>query len=415
MELIILLIALILSAFFSGMEMALISSNKLKIEIEKKNNKLTSKIIGLFVNNSSQFITTMLIANNITMVIYSIASAKFLEPYIQNFTDSNGLIILFQILISTSIILFFGEFLPKAIFRTNANLLLNIFAIPTLILYSVLWIFSKSAIIISSIFFKIFFKTKIKNNNETIFNKIDIDHFIKQNTDNQSKDVDEYVKIFQNALQFANVKLKTCITPRTEIEAIAINSSIEQLKEQFIETGYSKILIYKESIDNIIGYVHSSDIFKNPKSIKSILINIPVVPLTMNANKMLKIFIKERKSLAVVVDEFGGTEGIVTIEDVMEEIFGNIEDEHDKIIMKEKQINKDEYMFSARLEIDYINEKYKLNIPESSDYETLAGYILFNYNNVPKNNEEIVIGNFNITILKAEKNRIELINIKRID
>ncbi|MBI5538607.1 MAG: HlyC/CorC family transporter [Bacteroidia bacterium] len=412
--LIIIFITLIFSAFFSGMEIAFLSSNRLQIELEKKQGFKSSNIISLFITHPKKYIATMLIGNNIALVVYGIFMAKILTDPISHFTDSESGILILQTLISTFIILFFAEFLPKTIFRLNSNLFLNIFAIPVSIFYFLFYPLSWATINFSNIILKRVFKANIKKNNNIVFGKVDIDNYINERMQNKNGiDDDEYeLKIFQNALDFSKIKLRECIVPRTEIIAIETNDTIENLKNIFIETGYSKILVYKNNIDTIIGYVHSSELFLKPKSLNEIVHEVLIVPETMPANKLLATFIQQKRSVAVVVDEFGGTSGMVTIEDIMEEIFGEIKDEHDTDDLEDKKINDFEYLLSGRLEIDYLNEKYELNFPDTDEYETIAGYILYNHENIPKINETIIIGHYSFKILRVTNTRIELVQLK---
>ncbi len=412
---IIILISLLLSAFFSGMEIAFVSANKLKIELDKKQKTNSSRLITFFTSNPSSYIATMLIGNNIALVIYGIVMAIVLEPFIALFTSSGAVILIIQTIISTLIILITAEFLPKTIFRINSNFALKFFAIPVFFFYVIFYPLTLLSVSLSNNFLKTLFNINIKKSNpKTAFGKADLDDLV-HSSEKENQEIDNELKIFQKALDFSNIKLRECIVPRTEITAIEINEEIEILKHKFIETGFSKILIFKESIDNIIGYANSSELFKNPQSIKAMMHNIMIVPETMPANKLLSDFINENKSLAVVVDEFGGTSGMVTIEDIIEEITGEIEDEHDTSELTERKVNENEYLFSGRLEIDYVNDKYNLNIPTSEEYETIAGFILAYHENIPKLNETIIIGELgSVKILEVSKTRIELICLKLI-
>lgn len=411
---IIIFITLVFSAFFSGMEIAFLSSNRLQIELEKKQRSRYSNIISIFISNPKKYIATMLVGNNIALVIYGIFMAGTLEYPISKYVSSESGILFAQTLISTLIILIIGEFIPKTIFRLNANLFLNIFSIPVVFFYYIFYPVSWVTISVSNFFLKNIFKAETQKSNLIVFGKVDIDNYLNEYKLNKSTSEDEEfeLKIFRNALDFSKIKLRECVIPRTEIAAIDQNDTIENLKEKFIETGYSKILIYKNNIDTIIGYVHSSELFVKPKNIKDIIHEVLIVPETMPANKLLKSFIQQKKSVAVVVDEFGGTSGMVTIEDIIEEIFGEIKDEHDTDDFEDKQINENEFIFSGRLEIDYVNEKYGINIPSNVEYETIAGFILFKHQNIPNLNEIISIENFSIKILKATNTRIELIQLK---
>jgi CBS domain containing-hemolysin-like protein len=412
----IILLAIILSAFFSGMEIAFVTSNKLRIELDRKQGVFGSEILKLFTDNPGQYIATMLIGNNISLVIYGLVFSSILGPALTPLVDSDLLVLIFNTLISTALILFVAEFLPKTIFIISPNLFLKFLSIPTLFFFLLFYPISKFTLAASNLFIRIFFRIKPgeKMQENIVFSKVDLDHFV--NLSKQSKVESEpdhhNIRIFQNALDFSNVKLRECMVPRTEIEAVDIRSSIEELREKFIETRLSRILIYQNSIDNITGYFELKDIFKNPADIGSSLRKLAIVPETMPANKLLKLFVDEKKNIALVVDEFGGTSGMVTIEDVLEEIVGDIEDEHDTNDLIEKVAGKNEYILSGRIEIDYINEKYHLNLPEEDDYETLAGMILFYHGSIPGNNDVIRINNFVIKVMRATTTRLELVNLK---
>ncbi|MCK5463615.1 MAG: HlyC/CorC family transporter [Bacteroidales bacterium] len=408
------LLSLLFSAFFSGMEIAFFSSNKLRLELDIKQGHLTSRVISIFTSRPGDYIATMLVGNNIALVIYGILMAILLEPFISQFTHSESTILIIQTIISTLIILFTAEFLPKTLFRLSPNTALRVFAIPVLVFYILLYPVTKLTIAISGFILHNFLRVpRNKKAYPDAFGKIDLDNLVNEgNSEHDEQDEPEQeIKLFQNALDFSNVKLRDCMVPRTEIVAFDESVSIEELRSKFIETGLSKILIYKESTDNIIGYINSKELFKNPSDLPSMIMSLPIVPETMPANKLLQSFIKDHKSISVVVDEFGGTSGIVTMEDILEEIIGEIEDEHDTSELTEEKLNEQEYIFSARHEIDYLNEKYRLNIPESDDYETLAGLILVHYENIPKINDRIRIKGFVIRILDVSETRIELIHL----
>jgi len=411
------LVSLAFSAFFSGMEIAFVSSNKLLFELDKEKKSFSSKILEIFYRNPGQFISTMLVGNNIALVVYGLQMAILLEPVIARFIGNGVLIVLIQTLLSTILILFTGEFIPKTIFRINPNFSLSIFAVPLLVLYVILYPISKFASFISFIILKI---AGVKNLNASVnrvLGKIDLDHFIQKTIDEapQNTDIDTEVKIFQNALDFSNVRLRDCVVPRTEIVACDTETTITELRTKFIETGLSKIVVYKESIDDIIGYVHSSELFKNPKDWTQSINTVSIVPETMAANKLMKVLMQDKKSLAVVVDEFGGTAGIVTLEDLVEEIFGEIEDEHDMKSYIAKKITDEEYLLSGRMEIDKLNEMFQLDLPESDDYITVAGYILHSYQNFPKLNETVVIDKYSFKIIKVTATKIELVRLKVLE
>lgn len=409
------IVTLLFSAFFSGMEIAFVSSNKLKIELDRKQGTFSSKIINIFTRNPGQYLVTMLVGNNIALVIYGITMAVVLEPVLFNIVSSEVTVFILQTLFATILILLVAEFMPKALFLLKSNLALNVFALPLLFFYVLFYPVTRSTIGISNFLLKYVLKAKAApDKKKTAFGKIDLDHFVKESQDELKEDdeIKNDIKIFQNALDFSSIKLRECMVPRPEIVAFEMNSSIEEIKQAFIETGYSRILIYKDTIDNIIGYINSKDLFRNPGSIRDVINRIIIVPETMPANKLLSLFIKEKKSIAIVVDEFGGTGGMITIEDVMEEIFGEIEDEHDTTDLEEKQTGENEYLFSGRLEIDYLNEKYKINIPKTDDYETLAGFILFHHESIPKANQKVIIKPFEFKILKITKTKVDLVSMK---
>jgi CBS domain containing-hemolysin-like protein len=412
----IILLAIILSAFFSGMEIAFVASNRLRIELDRKQRVFGSRIIKLFTDNPGQYIATMLIGNNFSLVIYGLVFSKILGALLAPVLGSDLLILIINTFLSTAVILLVAEFLPKTIFIISPNFFLKFLSIPTLIFFFLFYPISKFTLAASNLFIRIFFKINPgeKKQEDLVFSKVDLDHFV--NLSNQSKEESEPehrdIRIFQNALDFSNVKLRECMVPRTEIEAVEAKSSMEQLKEKFVETRLSRILVYQETIDNIIGYFELKDIFRNPSDIMSMIRKLAIVPETMPANKLLKLFVEEKKNIALVVDEFGGTSGMVTIEDVLEEIVGDIEDEHDTTDLTEKIVGHNEYILSGRFEIDYLNEKYHLNLPEEDDYETLAGMILFYHGSIPGNNDIIRIGNFVIKVLRASTTRLELVNLK---
>lgn len=408
------LISLAFSAFFSGMEIAFISSNKLRYELDKKNKSIAGKILDIFYRNPNQFISTMLVGNNIALVVYGLQMAIILEPFIAKFVNNEALIVLVQSIISTLLILFTGEFIPKTIFKLNPNFSLNLFSVPLFIIYIILYPISKFSALVSYLFLKLVGVKDVSKSSARTLGKVDLDFFIQQSIDDapSNSDMDTEVKIFQNALDFSNVRLRDCIVPRTEIVACDTTVSMEELRSKFIETGLSKILIYNENIDDIIGYIHSSELFKNPEDWTQNIKTVSIVPETMAANKLMKILMQEKKSLAVVVDEFGGTSGIVTLEDLVEEIFGEIEDEHDMKSYVARKVSDDEYLVSGRMEIDSLNEKFNLELPESDDYVTIAGYILHFYQKFPKLNESIVIDKYTFKIMKVTATKIELVRMK---
>jgi CBS domain containing-hemolysin-like protein len=412
----IIFLAIILSAFFSGMEIAFVTSNKLRIELDRKQGVFGSDIIKMFTDNPGQYIATMLIGNNFSLVVYGLVFSSLLGPVLTPVIASDLLVLIINTLISTAIILFFAEFLPKTIFIISPNFFLKFLSIPTLIFYFLFYPVSKLTLAASNLFIRMFFRGKPgeKTQENLVFSKVDLDHFVNlsKQSEEESEPDHHNIRIFQNALDFSNVKLRECMVPRTEIEAVESNSSVKELKEKFIETRLSRILVYQDTIDNITGYFELKDIFKDPPDIKSSLRKLAIVPETMPANKLLKLFVEEKKNIALVVDEFGGTSGMVTIEDVLEEIVGDIEDEHDINDLTEKVVGNNEFILSGRLEIDYLNEKYHLKLPEEDDYETLAGMIMFYHGAIPGNNDIIRIGNIVIKVLRASTTRLELVNLK---
>ena len=412
-DILIIILSIILSAFFSGMEIAFIASNRLMIELDMKQGVFGSGILKMFTNNPGQYIATMLIGNNIALVMYGLVFSRVLGPKLDIYLDSELLILIINTIISTALILIVAEFLPKTIFVISPNFFLKILSLPTFFFFVMFYPVSKFTLAISNLFIRVIFglkTTEIKQEN-LIFGKVDLDHFIKQSREN-SDTYHHDIRIFQNALDFSSVKLRECMIPRTEIEAVDSRSSIEDLRLKFIQTRLSRILVYEKSIDNITGYFELKDLFKNPADIKSSLRKLAIVPETMPANKLLKLFVDERKNIALVVDEFGGTSGMVTIEDVLEEIVGDIEDEHDTNDLVERQIGPNEYVFSGRIEIDYINEKYNLHLPEKDDFETLAGMILYFHGSIPGNNDVIRIGKIVIKVLRATTTRLEIVNLR---
>ncbi|MCD7978518.1 MAG: hemolysin family protein [Tannerellaceae bacterium] len=408
------LISLAFSAFFSGMEIAFISSNKLRYELDKKRKTFSSKILDIFYRNPNQFISTMLVGNNIALVIYGLQMAIILEPYIAKVVDNGALIVFIQSIISTLLILFTGEFIPKTIFKINPNFSLSLFALPLYIFYVILYPVSRFASMVSFGILKVFGAKNLGDSSDKGLGRADLDHYLQQSMEDgkQNSDMDTEVKIFQNALDFSSVRLRDCIVPRTEIVACDKDSPVEELKAKFIETGLSKILVYNENIDDIIGYIHSSELFKDPEDWTQHINTISIVPETMAANKLMKMLMGEKKSLAVVVDEFGGTAGIVTLEDLVEEIFGEIEDEHDTRSHVAKKTGEYEYVLSGRMEIDTVNEMFDLDLPESDDYVTVAGCILHSFQKFPKLNETITIDKYTFKILKVTATKIELVKLK---
>ena len=416
MEIIIqILITMAFSAYFSGMEIAFVSSNKLRFEMDRTEQSITSRILSIFYHNPNNFISTMLVGNNIALVIYGILMAELIEQnLLAGYITNEFLLVLTQTIISTLIILVTGEFLPKTLFKINPNFTLSLFAIPTFICYIVLYPISKFASGISGVLL-LLTGTKInKEASEKAFTKVDLDHFIQSSIENSAneEEINTEVKIFQNALDFSSIKIRDCMVPRTEIIAIEDDASMEELMELFVEKGISKIIVYQDNIDNITGYIHSSELFREPENWQQCIRQLPIVPETMNANKLMKIFMQQKKSLAVVVDEFGGTSGIVALEDLVEQIFGEIEDEHDTTSYVAKEVGNNEYVLSGRLDIEKANEMFSLELPESDEYQTIGGLILHEYQSFPKAHEIITLGNFQFRILKVTATKIELVKLK---
>ena len=409
------LISMAFSAFFSGMEIAFVSSNKLRFEMDRNDQSLTSRILSIFFNNPNNFISTMLVGNNIALVIYGILMAEVIEQrLLVNFISNEFLLVLIQTIISTLIILVTGEFMPKTLFKINPNFTMNLFAIPAFICYVVLYPISKFASGLSNILLRLT-GTKInKEDRDKAFTKIDLDHFIQSSIQDaeDEEEINTEVKLFQNVLDFSSIKVRDCMIPRTEIIATEDDATIEELKELFIEKGISKILVYKDNIDNIVGYIHSSEMFREPKDWHDSIRQLPIVPETMNANKLMKLFMQQKRSLAVVVDEFGGTSGIVALEDLVEEIFGEIEDEHDTTSYVAKSLGNNEYIFSGRLEIEKANELFSLELPESDEYQTIGGLILHQYQSIPKVHDIITLDKFQFRIIKVTTTKIELVKLK---
>jgi len=395
------------------MEMAFVTANKMYIELEKKKETFLAKILQKLTENPSKFLTTMLVGNNIALVIYGYFMGELLMPYLKPYIVSDFLILLIQTLISTLIILVTAEFLPKAIFRIYANEFLKIFTLPSYLFLLLFYFISMFITFISDFILRVFFHAK-EDNVQLAFTKAELGHFITEQleTVKEDEEVDSEIQIFQNALEFHNVKAREAMIPRTDMIAIDVNDSIKNLKGVFVETGLSKIVVFNDSLDDIIGYVHVFELFKNPKSIRSILLPIEIVPETMMINDILNDLTKKQKSIAIVLDEYGGTSGLITIEDIIEELFGDIEDEHDSIILLENKINVREFEFSARLEVDYINETYNLSLPEDDAYETLGGLIVDSIENIPQQGEIIEISNFQFTITEVSSSKIENVYLK---
>lgn len=397
------------------MEIAFVTANKLKIELENKQGSFSAGLLSDFLKRPSRFIGTMLVGNNIVLVVYGIFTGLLLDDFLRDRFGLGDLgVLTWQTVISTLVILFVGEFIPKTLFRINSNFILTVFAVPLKLIYILLWLPMFLMVGLSELILKVFFSVDT-GNREVAFGRIDLDNYVREiaeNADESAEEVDSEIRIIQNALDFSKVKARDCMVPRTEISAVEIEDDISKLKEMFIRTGYSKVPVYRDSIDNIIGYVNSVELFNKPDSVKRLVVPVIIIPETISAREVLQLFIQQNKSIAVVVDEFGGTSGMLTIEDIIEEIFGDIEDEHDRDDFIEEQIDANTFLFSARLEIDYLNATYKIGIPETEDYETLAGYILHNHEDIPQVNTVIEVDNFEITVTHVTNVRIETVKLR---
>jgi putative hemolysin len=419
MEISIIILCLILCAFFSGMEIAFISSNKIYLEIEKKQDNFVSKILTKLTEKPSKFIAAMLIGNNIALVVYGFFMGELLMNWIETlgFHFSSLLDLFLQTLLSTLIVLITAEFLPKVFFQIYANILIKFFAVPAYIFYMLFYFISTFFIWVSDFVLKKFFKTE-GDQVQLYFSKVELGNYITEqmSTVEDNEDVDSEIQIFQNALEFSSVKARDVMSPRTEIAAIDLYDSIAELHKLFIETGYSKIVVYENSLDDIVGYVHSFDLFKKPNNIKEIVIAVEFVPETIYIKDAMNLLTKKRKSVAVVLDEYGGTSGIITIEDIVEELFGEIEDEHDsEEELIENELGDDTYIFSTRLDVEYLNQTYKFHIPESDSYGTLGGFIVDHTKEIPQKGAVITIGTFHFIIEEATNKKIELVKMSLRD
>lgn len=406
------IITMVFSAFFSGMEIAFVSSNRMLAEMDKERNGFTQRIISLFYAHPNGFVSTMLVGNNIALVIYGILIARLFDNTIFAGMDA-GFTVPADTILSTLIVLFTGEFLPKTLFKANPNRLLAVFSPFAYICYVVLWPISKFSTFLSKGILRVFGLKMDDESADDGFSKVDLDYLVQSSIDNAEKDSDinDEVKIFQNALDFSDTKVRDCMVPRTEIQAVDWDASLEELQQKFVESGNSKIVVYKEDIDHIEGYIHSSELFRSPKKWQDHIRTMPFVPETMQAQKLMKIFLQQKKTLGVVVDEFGGTSGLVSLEDIVEEIFGDIEDEHDSTKYVAKQTADGDYLLSARLEIDKVNEMFDLDLPESDEYMTIGGLILHEYQSFPKLNEVVKFDKYEFKIIKSTSRKIELVQL----
>lgn len=406
------IITMVFSAFFSGMEIAFVSSNRMLAEMDKERNGFTQRIISLFYAHPNGFVSTMLVGNNIALVIYGILIARLFDNTIFAGMDA-GFTVPADTILSTLIVLFTGEFLPKTLFKANPNRLLAVFSPFAYICYVVLWPISKFSTFLSKVILRVFGLKMDDESADDGFSKVDLDYLVQSSIDNAEKDSDinDEVKIFQNALDFSDTKVRDCMVPRTESQAVDWDASLEELQQKFVESGNSKIIVYKEDIDHIEGYIHSSELFRSPKKWQDHIRTMPFVPETMQAQKLMKIFLQQKKTLGVVVDEFGGTSGLVSLEDIVEEIFGDIEDEHDSTKYVAKQTADGDYLLSARLEIDKVNEMFDLDLPESDEYMTIGGLILHEYQSFPKLNEVVKFDKYEFKIIKSTSRKIELVQL----
>lgn len=403
-----------LSAFFSGMEIAFVSSNRMLAEMDREGNSIAKNIISRFYNHPNGFVSTMLVGNNIVLVVYGILVARLFDNTIFSSLD-DGMKVTADTLLSTLVILFTGEFLPKILFKNNANRLLSVFSVPAYLFYIILWPISRFSTLVSKCLLRLVGIRMETESDDDGFSKVDLDYLVQSSIENAQSDdeINEEVKIFQNALDFSDCKVRDCMVPRTEVNAVDVNDcTVDELMQKFVESGNSKIIVYDSDIDHIIGYIHSSEMFRNRDNWRECVCKMPFVPETMAAQKLMHIFLQQKKSLGVVVDEFGGTSGIVSLEDIVEEIFGDIEDEHDSTKYIATQVGENEYMLSARLEIDKVNDLFNLGLPESDDYMTVGGYILHEYQSFPKLNEVITIGRYEFRIIKSTMTKIELVKLK---
>ncbi|MGM8361506.1 hemolysin family protein [Flavobacterium sp. ARAG 55.4] len=415
MEISIIILCLILSAFFSGMEIAFVSSNKIYLEIEKKQDSFISKILTRLTEKPSKFIAAMLIGNNIALVVYGFFMGDLLMSWIHSLSYhfSDLLNLLIQTVLSTIVVLITAEFFPKVFFQIYSNVLIKFFAVPAYMFYLLFYFISTFLIWVSDFILKRFFRTE-GDQIQLYFSKVELGNYITEqmSTIEDDEEVDSEIQIFQNALEFSGVKARDIMTPRTEIVAVDLYDSVDELKDLFVETGYSKIVVYENSLDEIVGYVHSFDLFKKPKNIKSVVIPVEFVPETIYIKDVMDLLIKKRKSVAVILDEYGGTSGIITVEDIVEELFGEIEDEHDSDEeLIEKELEEDTYLFSARFDVEYLNQTYKLQIPESDSYGTLGGFIVDFTKEIPQMGDVITIGNYHFVIEEATNKKIELVKM----
>ena len=404
---------MLFSAFFSGMEIAFVSSNRMLAEMDKEKNRISQKLISFFYRHANGFVSTMLVGNNVVLVIYGILFARFFDNTLFRGLDA-GMQVTLNTICSTLVVLFTGEFVPKTLFKSNPNRLLTFFAPIAFLFYIILWPISKFATFLSKVLMRLMGIRLAKDDDDEGFTKVDLDYLVQSSIDSAPDErlVEDEVKIFQNALDFPDTRVRDCMMPRTEIEAVDMNDcTLEELRQKFVESGKSKIIVYKDDIDHIVGYIHAQEMFRQPEHWQDHVRTLPFVPETMTAQKLMRIFLQQKKSLGIVVDEFGGTSGLISLEDIVEEIFGDIQDEHDVENYVAKQIDDGDYILSARLEIDRINEMFNLDLPKSDEYMTLGGLILHQYRSFPKLNEVVKIDKYNFKIIKNTMTKIELVRL----
>ncbi|MDR1172476.1 MAG: hemolysin family protein [Bacteroidales bacterium] len=407
--------SLLFAAFFSGMETAFMSASRLKIELNRKQGKFPSAIIAIYTRHPAQYLSTVMVGYHIAMVIYGVAFVWWLVPVVSEHVPYVAVALVIAIAVASLAFFLFADYLPKVLFRIGPNVIMNVCALPLVVFYGIMYPVTGIITGIARIFIRVFARIDPgKSSGETVFARADPDDLVlgeAQPASKEEQDAEHEIKIFQNAIDFSTVKIRDCMIPRTDIVAVEENTPIAELKQKFIDTGVSKIIVYNEDIDHVIGYVHSKELFKNPQSMQSMINLLTFVPETMSGNRMMQLFMQERRSIAIVVDEYGGTAGLLTLEDLIEEIFGDIEDEHDKDNLVERQIKENEFLFSGRLEIEYINETFRLNIPEKDDYDTLAGFILYHHLNLPLAGEMIRIEPYTFIIRKVTNTRIDLVQM----
>ncbi len=414
----IIIVSILFSAFFSGVEIAFLSANRLKLELDRKKGGFSARVIELLAEHPDQFISTMLVGNVVALAIYGITMATLLDPLLKPFMESVAGMLMLKILIASIVVLLTAEFLPKALFRLRPNAILSFLSLPITLFFIVFYPISRITNSVSKIILRLFFNIKIDSDkHKPFFDKIDLSNLVNESPSQQEEETGHQhdITIFKNALNFQELRVRDCLVTRTQIEGISIDTEMEEVQQHFVQTNFSRLLVFRETKDDIVGYVNSKDLFHSPTSLQQMIKPISFVPETMPAHKLLTNLIKSHKNVAVVVDEFGGTAGMVTLEDLMEEIFGEIEDEHDSDDSVEKQLSATEYVFSGRIDVDYLNETYQLEIPESDDYETIAGYIIFQNKSIPNQGEMLSVDNFRVKILKMSGTRIELVHFTNLN